>query len=48
MSLALPDFPWDRIADAGAKARAHKDGIIDLSIGTPVDDVPQVIQDALN
>jgi succinyldiaminopimelate transaminase len=43
----LPDFPWDTLAGAGAKARAHPDGLIDLSMGTPVDPVPEVIQEAL-
>ncbi len=44
---ALPEFPWDRLAPYGEVARAHADGIVDLSIGTPVDPTPQVIQDAL-
>ena len=43
----LPGFPWDRLAPASAAAAAHPDGIADLSIGTPVDPVPAVIQDAL-
>ena len=43
----LPGFPWDRLAPAAATAAAHPDGIADLSIGTPVDPVPAVIQDAL-
>jgi succinyldiaminopimelate transaminase len=43
----LPDFPWDRIAAAGDLARKHPDGIVDLSIGTPVDDTPKVITAAL-
>lgn len=43
----MPDFPWDRIAPAGVIARNHPDGIVDLSIGTPVDDTPSVIQEAL-
>ncbi len=47
MIANLPDFPWDTLADAGAKARAHQDGVVDLSVGTPIDPVPQVIQDAL-
>lgn len=47
LAHGLPDFPWDRIAQAGEIARAHVDGIIDLSIGTPVDDTPALIQEAL-
>jgi succinyldiaminopimelate transaminase len=44
----LPDFPWDALAPYGKRARAHPDGIVDLSIGTPVDPTPKVIQDALS
>lgn len=44
----MPDFPWDRIAAAGDIARQHPDGIVDLSIGTPVDDTPEVITSALS
>ena len=40
-------FPWDTLADAAAVARAHPDGIVDLSVGTPVDAVAPVIRDAL-
>ncbi len=47
LAHGLPDFPWDRIAQAGEIARAHADGIVDLSIGTPVDDTPELIQEAL-
>ena len=43
----LPDFPWDRLAPFGDVARAHVDGIVDLSVGTPVDPVPDVIAHAL-
>jgi succinyldiaminopimelate transaminase len=43
----LPDFPWDRLAPYGDLARRHPDGIVDLSVGTPVDPVPDVIQQAL-
>ena len=47
MIADLPDFPWDTLADARARARAHPDGIVDLSVGTPIDPVPAVIQEAL-
>lgn len=42
---SLPDFPWDLLVPYKERACAH--GLIDLSIGTPVDPVPQVIQQAL-
>lgn len=40
-------FPWDTLADARACAEAHPDGIVDLSVGTPVDPVAPVIREAL-
>lgn len=48
LSASLPDFPWDTIAGARATAAAHPDGIIDLSVGTPVDPVDPLIRDALS
>ncbi|HEX7739203.1 MAG TPA: succinyldiaminopimelate transaminase [Marmoricola sp.] len=47
VSSRLPDFPWDHLTTYAAKARAHPDGIVDLSVGTPVDPTPQVAQQAL-
>ena len=47
VSDRLPDFPWDRLTTYAATARAHVDGIVDLSVGTPVDPTPAVVQDAL-
>ena len=47
LATRLPRFPWDLLAPYGQKARAHPDGIVDLSVGTPVDPVPGVVQDAL-
>lgn len=47
LSARLPRFPWDRLEPAKATARAHPDGIVDLSVGTPVDDVPAVVREAL-
>ncbi|MCW2600476.1 MAG: succinyldiaminopimelate transaminase [Frankiales bacterium] len=43
----LPEFPWDRLVPYGDTARSHADGIVDLSIGTPVDPTPVVVQEAL-
>ncbi len=47
ISERLPDFPWDQLASYAGRASAHPDGIVDLSVGTPVDPTPTVIQDAL-
>jgi succinyldiaminopimelate transaminase len=47
VSSGLPVFPWDTLADATEQARAHPDGIVDLSVGTPVDPVAPLIRDAL-
>ena len=47
VSAGLPVFPWDTLADATAQARAHPDGIVDLSVGTPVDPVAPLIREAL-
>jgi succinyldiaminopimelate transaminase len=43
----LPAFPWDSLAPAKAIAASHPGGIVDLSIGTPVDPVPEIIREAL-
>ncbi|OMC49808.1 succinyldiaminopimelate transaminase [Mycobacterium sp. IS-1264] len=47
VSASLPEFPWDTLADAKALAGDHPDGIVDLSVGTPVDPVATVIREAL-
>ncbi|TWE09341.1 succinyldiaminopimelate transaminase [Rudaeicoccus suwonensis] len=44
----LPDFPWDSLAEAKATACRHPGGLVDLSVGTPVDPTPQILQDALS
>lgn len=48
VSAALPDFPWDTIAGVKAKAAAHPGGLVDLSVGTPVDPVDPLIRAALS
>ena len=45
--LDLPDYPWEAMAPYVAKAGQHPDGAVNLSIGTPVDPTPALIQDAL-
>ncbi len=43
----LADYPWDAVAPYAERARSHPDGIVDLSIGSPVDPTPAVVVDAL-
>lgn len=50
--LQLPDFPWDSLAPYKERASAVSAGLpggrlVDLSVGTPVDPTPQVVQEAL-
>lgn len=47
VSDRLPTFPWDKLEPYKKTAVAHPDGIVDLSVGTPVDPVPELIQKAL-
>ena len=47
VAAALPEFPWDTLAGAKSLAAAHRDGIVDLSVGTPVDPVAPLIREAL-
>jgi len=47
VSARLPDFPWDKLTSYAERARAHPDGLVDLSVGTPVDPTPLVAQEAL-
>ncbi|MDR2252511.1 MAG: aminotransferase class I/II-fold pyridoxal phosphate-dependent enzyme, partial [Bifidobacteriaceae bacterium] len=43
----LPAFPWDLLEPLKRQAAAHPRGLIDLSVGSPVDPTPQVVQAAL-
>ena len=40
-------YPWDSIAGITATAKAHPGGLVDLSMGTPVDPTPEVVRHAL-
>src|SRR5215218_8763105 len=42
-----PPYPYERLADALAAARAHDGGAVDLSIGTPCDGPPDAVITAL-
>ncbi len=44
---ALPDFPWDSLAEDRALAERHPGGLVDLSVGTPVDPIAPVVRAAL-
>jgi succinyldiaminopimelate transaminase len=50
--VRLPDFPWDSLAPYKERASAVSadlpgGALVDLSVGTPVDPTPVVVQDAL-
>lgn len=45
--LHLPDYPWELLVPYRERAQAHPDGAVDVSIGTPVDPTPKILQDAL-
>lgn len=45
--LVLPDFPWNALAPARERAESHPEGIVDLSVGSPVDPTPTVVRRAL-
>ncbi|WP_226532540.1 succinyldiaminopimelate transaminase [Microbacterium paraoxydans] len=43
----LADYPWDAVVPFRERAARHPDGIVDLSIGSPVDPTPDIIRRAL-
>ncbi|GLZ07053.1 succinyldiaminopimelate transaminase [Actinomadura sp. NBRC 104412] len=43
----LPDFPWDKLRPYRRRAAGHPGGVVDLSVGTPVDPTPGFVRDAL-
>lgn len=40
-------YPWDTLGDVRATAAAYPGGMVDLSVGTPVDPTPEVVRGAL-
>lgn len=47
MFNGLPEYPWKKLKPYEEIAKSYPDGIVDLSVGSPVDPTPAVIQDAL-
>ncbi|MGM7697466.1 succinyldiaminopimelate transaminase [Microbacterium sp. A84] len=43
----LADYPWDAVAPYRERASQHPQGLVDLSIGSPVDPTPEIIRTAL-
>lgn len=43
----LPEYPWQKLKPYQAIAEKHENGMVDLSVGSPVDPTPKVIQDAI-
>lgn len=48
MFTRLPEYPWEGLKPFREQAASHADGIVDLSVGSPVDATPKIIQDALD
>jgi succinyldiaminopimelate transaminase len=44
---ALPEYPWDLMVPYRRRASTHHDGLVDLSIGSPVDPTPTIVREAL-
>lgn len=43
----LADYPWDAVIPYRERAAQHPQGLVDLSIGSPVDPTPDIIRRAL-
>ena len=43
----LADYPWDAVVPYRESAAQHPQGIVDLSIGSPVDPTPEIVRVAL-
>lgn len=45
--MKFPDFPWDSLVPYKEAAASHPLGILDLSVGSPVDPVPELAREAV-
>ncbi|MEU4016406.1 succinyldiaminopimelate transaminase [Microbacterium sp. NPDC028030] len=43
----LAEYPWDAVVPFRERAAQHPDGLVDLSVGSPVDPTPEIIRQAL-
>ena len=43
----LPEYPWQQLKPFAKIAAEHEGGMVDLSIGSPVDPTPEIIRNAL-
>jgi succinyldiaminopimelate transaminase len=43
----LADYPWDAVVPFRERAAQHPGGLVDLSVGSPVDPTPEIIRRAL-
>lgn len=43
----LADYPWDAVVPFRERAAQHPGGVVDLSVGSPVDPTPEIIRQAL-
>lgn len=43
----LADYPWDAVVPFRERAARHPEGLVDLSVGSPVDPTPEIVRRAL-
>ncbi|GAB3601048.1 succinyldiaminopimelate transaminase [Microbacterium tumbae] len=43
----LADYPWDAVVPFRERAARHPQGLVDLSVGSPVDPTPEIVRAAL-
>ncbi len=48
MAFELPPYPYDLLNPFREKAERHKEGVVDLSVGTPCDPPPAAVINALS
>lgn len=44
---SLPEYPWQSLKPFSVKAEQHPRGKVDLSVGSPIDPTPELVQRAL-